>query len=214
MTDIHPQSAAAKGFAGLTHLASTLSAEPAVKPAPLSPHSDPITVKSDEEPVVLDAPKPRFWIRNRVMWAAIIWGICVIAYFNSSASRPSYSGMKYAPPSTSATRPSTPSASPAPSPSELSQPMKPPNAGANQILSQGEIKYCLAERVRLEAMNGVLDDTRSAHITNFNVRVDDFNSRCANYRYREADMTRARSEIDGMRAMLRSQAIEQVRGWR
>ena len=92
--------------------------------------------------------------------------------------------------------------------------MKVPAGGANQVFSQGEIKYCLAERVRLEAMQGMLDKTRDAHITNFNFRVDDFNSRCSNYRYRETDMALARSEIDAMRGSLRTHAFEQVREWR
>lgn len=212
MTDIHQQSAAAKGFAGLALLASTLSVEPVAKPAP--PPPTPIRVRSEDAPFVPDIPKPVFWTGSRKTWAVIIGGICVIVYFNSNASRPSYSGANYTPPSTPVTRPSTLPPNPASSPSGFSEPLKIPAGGPNQILSQGEIKYCLAERVRLEAMQGMLDNTQDAHITNFNFRVDDFNSRCSNYRYREADMVRARSEIDGMRGTLRTQAIEQVRGWR
>lgn len=92
--------------------------------------------------------------------------------------------------------------------------MKVPTTTANQVLSQGEIKYCLAEKARLDAMQGIIDQRRQAHITNFNFRVDDYNARCTSYRYRQADMNLARTEIEGMRSSLQVQASEQVRAWR
>lgn len=214
MTDIHQQSAAAKGFAGLTHLASRLSAEPAIRLAPAPQRTDPIRVRPEDEPFVPDSQKPGFWTGSRKTWAVVIGGICLIALFNSNASKQSYSGTNYAPPSTPATRPSTPQPAPAPSRPPSSEPMKIPTGGANQILSQGEIKYCLAGNIRLEAMREVIDNTRDVHITNFNFHVQEFNSRCSSYQYRQSDMISARSEIDDMRAALKAHAIEQVRGWR
>ncbi|MFC5420164.1 hypothetical protein ACFPOB_11405 [Bosea eneae] len=213
MTDIHQQSAAAKGFAGLTYLASTLSAEPIVKPAPIPPRTDPIRVRPEDEPFVPDAQKPGFWTGSRKTWAVVIAGICLIAFFNSNASKQSYSGANYAPPSTPATRPSNPPPRPAPAPTQTSEPMKIPTGGLNQTLSQGEIKYCLAGKIRIEAMREILDNTSDNHITNFNFHVREFNSRCSNYQYRQSDMIRAQTEIEDMRAALRAHAVEQVRGW-
>ena len=92
--------------------------------------------------------------------------------------------------------------------------MKVPPVGETQPLSLGEIKYCLAERIRIERMQIIIDRTRDTHIRNFNSRVDDYNARCASYRYRQSDMTVARSEVEAMLPTLQLQAAEQVGGWR
>lgn len=89
-----------------------------------------------------------------------------------------------------------------------------PPAAAGQTLSQGQIKYCLAEKIRIDAMEGMINQSRQAHIKNFNIRVDDYNARCRSYRYWQADMNLAQTEIEAIRNILRSQASDLVQNWR
>ncbi len=213
MTDQHHHSATARGFSGLTALASTISAEPVIMPPqPLQP---PIAAARQENvPFVPEVRKPGFWTGSRKMWAVVIAGICVVAYVNSTPSTPTYSGAGYAPSqSTNRTPSPAPQTLQAPRTSSPSEPMKVPIATPDQVLSQGEIKYCLAERARLEAMKLIIDERRQTHITNFNYRVGDYNARCSSYRYRQADMNSAQAEIEAMRGSLQTQAAEQVRAW-
>ncbi len=200
-----------RGFASLAALASTISADPTIAPR-AAPSAEPIAKPSDPGPSKSlshqsNVPAgPGFWTGSRKTWAVIIAGICVVAYLNSGPQ-----SSNYAP--TPASRPTTP-ASPPPTPSRNTEPMRAPPIGENQALSLGEIKYCLTERIRIEGMQAIMDRSRDAHIRNFNFRVDDYNARCASYRYRQLDMTTARSEVDAMRPTLQTQVAEQVRAWR
>jgi len=206
----------ARGFVGLESLASTISPEPTFVAAPSAsgdgskPGGEPSASKS-LTPLDQVREKPGFWTGSRKTWAVVIAGAGILAYLNFSPQSPSYSNANYAPASTNRpapppTPPTWPSGSPAP--------MKVPPAGRDQALSLSEIKYCLAERIRIEGTQAIIDRSRDAHIRNFNSRVDDYNARCASYRYRPSDMTLARSEVDAMRASLQSQVAEQVRAWR
>ncbi len=213
MTDQQHNSATALGFSGLTALASTISEEPIIRPP--QPVRPPAAARQENAPFVPEVQKPSFWTNSRKAWAAVIAGICVIAYFNSDPSTPTYSGAGYThSPSTNRTPSSVPQTQQVGPISSPPEPMKVPSASPDQALSQAEIKYCLAERIRLEAMRSIIDSSRQAHTTNFNYRVGDYNARCSSYRYLQTDMNIARAETEAMRGSLQLQAAEQVRAWR
>jgi len=77
----------------------------------------------------------------------------------------------------------------------------PPPAGRDRLLTRDQIRYCLFQVERLEAFRPVA--TTNAQIDQFNRLVDDWNSRCSHYRYREDDMREAERELAGERARLR-----------
>lgn len=192
------------GFDGLSTLASTISADPVIVRNPAANKSK---VSSEPSTSHQSAPKgPGFWTGSRKTWALLIAGVCMVGYFNSGPQHSTYLPRP-------ASTPISP-ANPSPAPTPNTVPMTAPPIGDNRILSVGEIKYCLAERVRLETMKAIIDGTRDIEIRNFNLRIDDFNSRCGNYRYRQSDMATATAEVEAIRSTLRSQTNAQVNAWR
>ena len=76
-----------------------------------------------------------------------------------------------------------------------------PKAGKNNLLPTSAITYCLAENVRLEAgravVSGPADEER------FDALVKDYNSRCAEYQYRQSDYNYAKSIVEEHRSGLK-----------
>ena len=71
--------------------------------------------------------------------------------------------------------------------------VKPP-VGTDNILDENEIKYCLSEKVRIQAMQ--ITAKTNAQISVFNQYVDDYNLRCSSYSYRQVDMDRAEALVN------------------
>jgi hypothetical protein len=91
-------------------------------------------------------------------------------------------------------------------PSKPSRPSESkPSIGTNHLLSAAEIRYCLAESIRIEAARNVMDKQSSSHIARFNRYVDDYNSRCSKYRYRAGALERARRDINPYRGQIRAE---------
>ena len=94
----------------------------------------------------------------------------------------------------------------------LSQPKTPsrpseetPPVGTNLILGSGQIRYCLAENIRLDSAQSGLNNTIESDAARFNEMVGDYNSRCAEYRYRRGSLESARSEVERYRSLLESE---------
>ncbi len=91
-------------------------------------------------------------------------------------------------------------------PSKPSRPSESkPSIGTNNRLYPAEIRYCLAESIRIEAARNVMDKQSSSHIARFNRYVDDYNSRCSKYRYRAGALERARRDINPYRGQIRAE---------
>lgn len=200
MSDMSQQTP--RGFAGLTALASTISAESTTAPEPVSvaPHSDPGPTK-----VVLHQGRstgPGFWTGSRKTRVVLIAGICVAAYLSLRPQSPPYASDPIL------------SANPRETPARSSASMKIPPVGNDMVFSVAEIRYCLAEVIRLDHIDANTDSKREVHVRNSNLRIDDYNSRCARYRHRASDMTVAKADVEAMRAALQSEAAEQMRAWR
>ena len=218
-----------QGFAGLASLASTISAEPIVQQSrPLAAEA-PRPPTSSERPVEAPPEVPRFWTGARQAWAIVIGVVAVIIYASMEDRTSNRPGPKtYAPPPSRDHAPSpapapvprpapapAPAPNPAPSPAPRPVDMKvPPANQAEVVFSVGELKYCLAEKIRLDTMEKVANTRIQTHVQNFNARVDDFNSRCSSYRYRKTDMVTATAEVEPMRSGLQLQATDIVQTWR
>jgi hypothetical protein len=117
-------------------------------------------------------------------------------------------------PHTAATQPYTPplaTAPPWPQPS-ISEVKPPP--GTDLTLSASQILYCLAQKVRLDAMERIVDLRVGTQVRAFNGLVDDYNLRCVSYHYRRADMEEARKRVEALRPTLGAEAATQVATWR
>jgi hypothetical protein len=101
-----------------------------------------------------------------------------------------------------------------------------PDAGFRQFLSENEIRYCLAENIRLDAESAAIaqreksvNQYRQADIDRFNTVVDaynaraqDLNLRCSDYRYYESAMTRAKADVERRRPILADEGRARIIG--
>jgi TonB family protein len=58
-----------------------------------------------------------------------------------------------------------------------------PPVGKDNMFSEPQIRYCLAQLTRINAVRPLLDRYQSEHVKYFNAQVADLNSRCSSYRY-------------------------------
>jgi hypothetical protein len=86
-----------------------------------------------------------------------------------------------------------------------------PAAGIGLEFSRANIRYCTFQQVRLEALGPV---TEGADLVVFNALVEDWNARCARYRYRPVDKDAVDSEAAGRRALLEVEGRAFMNGWR
>jgi DNA-binding transcriptional MerR regulator len=83
--------------------------------------------------------------------------------------------------------------------------VKPP-AGKGLVLDTNQIRYCLAEDIRLKTIRPLIDTRSDQEVDRFNARIDDLNSRCADSKYRRGTLERARQEIEARRATIENLA--------
>ena len=84
----------------------------------------------------------------------------------------------------------------------------PPPIGAGYALDDSQIRYCLAQKIRIGVWENATQTNNSADIDRFNARVDDYNARCGHFRYRRGALERVTAEVDGERARVESTARE------
>ena len=85
---------------------------------------------------------------------------------------------------------------------------KPP-AGTENILSIPEICWCLREEIRIEAIQNVI--VTKEGLDEFNRLVNDYNIRCASYRYRQNDQSDAERIIAQYKNMIASEAVQNAK---
>lgn len=82
--------------------------------------------------------------------------------------------------------------------------VKPPT-GRNNVLTQAQIRYCLAEQIRIDAAEAIVSEYSESDVDQFNELVNDYNSRCGQYRYRAGSLENARAEVEPHRASLQAE---------
>jgi hypothetical protein len=80
-----------------------------------------------------------------------------------------------------------------------------PPVGRNHVIFAAQIRYCLAEKIRLDAADTVLNNYSDSEINRFNAFVDDYNSRCGEFRYRSGALERARRDIEPYRGQIQAE---------
>jgi hypothetical protein len=79
---------------------------------------------------------------------------------------------------------------------------RPEIGGSERVLDRAEIRYCLAEKIRLDAAEPAVNEYRAADVDRFNAYVDDYNLRCGRFKYRDGTLEGARAEVERHRAAL------------
>lgn len=132
---------------------------------------------------------------------AVVIGLIWLAN-QSDNNRPSRS--TYSPGSSTSTAPaSQPSISQPQVPSRPSE--SKPSVGRNNVLSIAEIRYCLAEKIRLDAAETVLNNYSDSDVDRFNAYVNDYNSRCGEFRYRQGALESARRDVNPYSSQLQAE---------
>ncbi|WP_315715374.1 MULTISPECIES: peptidoglycan-binding domain-containing protein [unclassified Bradyrhizobium] len=94
--------------------------------------------------------------------------------------------------------------------SDLSE-VKPP-IGSGSLLTRSNIRYCRFQKARLKSVEA---DLRSFFETEeFNKLADDYNARCASFRYYEDDLRIVEKEVEGRAAVLIQEGRSISAAWR
>ena len=192
---------------------------------------------TEEEKRALQNLRQRIEAKRRdrnVRWgfsAAVGVGVLLVWIASSHGpTSPSYSSPRttYAPsPYTPPPKPTYPAAPTYPSPPtypptwSAPSPHVPPTndytelkpvVGRGLVHSRPNIRYCLFQRQRLEAIRSMLVEEFS--LTYFNEAVADWNSRCGDYQYRTADMSAVQVELPAKQPVLQAEARRMVDSWK
>lgn len=84
-----------------------------------------------------------------------------------------------------------------------------PPVGQTAAFDAAQIRYCLAEDVRLEAAREVANS--ASDVDRFNTMVSDYNARCSNYRYRAGLLESVQRELQTRTSDLRAEGIARFR---
>ena len=197
-----------KGFAGLSSLVSdvdtTQSPIPEKSPAgresvaPSAGRPNPSTAQPTPSPkkqpyVASSAPTSGLsagkWILSIAAAIGFLWFIVDSnKYRSSQVSAPTTSG-------TSTSLPQAPTR-----PEEVQPPV-----GQNLVLSMPQIRFCLAEDIRMEAAKSALNGYSDEDVDRFNAMVSDYNSRCGSFRYRSGALESARRDVESHRGELQTE---------
>jgi peptidoglycan hydrolase-like protein with peptidoglycan-binding domain len=205
-----------KGFAGLSSLVSDVGTSPppsakkepsntsgasSSPPPPTSQTAQP--QPSQQHQTYQEPAQPPSSGSSGSKWvfgiAAVIGVLWLIGQSDKSPTSPAPA---YSPPTQSA----TPSYSPPAEPQAPSRPQESmPPVGQDLVFSTAQIRYCLAEDIRMEGVKSALNNYIDSDVGRFNAMVADYNSRCGSYRYRSGALESARRDIEPYRSQLQSE---------
>lgn len=199
-----------KGFAGLSSLVSDVdeavakaeraSAETARSESAAAPRIEPTPTPAPRSPEQSPSVPTIVWIG-----IAVVAFSAFLIFANSSPNQRSASSYSSSAQYTPA--PSSPSQadvrSPPPAPSGPTE--ERPPVGSGNALSVAQIRYCLAEDIRLEASKPMVNAYDDAAVDRFNAYVSDYNSRCGSFRYRRGTLESARADVERFRAALQDE---------
>ncbi|HHK3924678.1 TPA: peptidoglycan-binding protein [Pseudomonas aeruginosa] len=208
-----------KGFAGLSSLVSDVGttpppaakAEPAAAapgagrpaPQPAQPQPQPSQRQTYQEPAQppSSGSSGGKWVLGIAAVIGVLW---LIGQSNKTTTPPAPA---YSPPAQS----TAPSYSPPPQPQAPSRPTesKPP-VGQDLVFSREQIRYCLAEDIRIDGAKSALNNYIDADVDRFNAMVADYNSRCSSFKYQtnnrgRNDLNSTQRDIEPFRSQLQSE---------
>jgi hypothetical protein len=203
-----------KGFAGLSSLVSDVdtSLPPAAKKEPAStsgassspppPASQTAQPQPRQQQTYQEPPKPSSGSSGG-KWVIGIAAVIGVLWLIGQSNKPTTSSAPtYSPPEQS----TAPSYSP---PAEPQAPTRPqesvPPVGQDLVFSTAQIRYCLAEDIRMEGVKSALNNYIDSDVDRFNAMVADYNSRCGSFRYRSGALESARRDIEPYRSQLQSE---------
>jgi hypothetical protein len=209
-----------RGFAGFDSLVSNLSDLPelaaAVKQVP--PRASARSTDDDEpdtptQAAAISTPAVKSSSGKWFIALLVAVGGLVVYGLTTKDQRtpvtPIYS-TNHPPPVSPQVKPA-PVQAPAPTPMVQSKPPEPeevmPPVGEGNVLSASQLRYCVAQGIRIDGARSAVTDTSESDINRFNVMISDYNSRCSSYRYRKGVLESVRAEVEARRPMLEVEGI-------
>jgi len=205
-----------KGFSGIESLATDIdnnqpttkhdiesspadvqdkSSIPTKEPKPARPQVRPQTNTSKSSGNSDGSNYGWFWVIAFFILMGLIFG------GDNNDKKSSSNNRSYSSPGVpSSTKPYSPSIQGSNQTSSLST-SKPPT-GRNHTLNERQIAYCLAEKIRLDAAEGAINSNSDSDINRFNAMINDYNSRCGEYRYYQGALSRAKRDVEKHRPQL------------
>lgn len=209
-----------KGFAGLSSLVSdvdttppppapktesagstTSTGRPAAQTAQPQPQQPTQRQTYQEPPQPSSGSSGGKWLLGIAAVVGLLW---LIGQSNKPTSSPATA---YSPPAQSVAPSYSPPAQPqAPS---VPQESKPP-VGQDLVFSMAQIRYCLAEDIRIEGAKAALNNYSDSDVDRFNAMVADYNSRCSSFKYQtnnrgRNDLNSAQRDIEPYRSQLQAE---------
>lgn len=89
-----------------------------------------------------------------------------------------------------------------------------PPIQSGQTLTDNEIRYCVAEHIRISALDPLIDSTSQMDIDYYNDAVRDLNSRCGSFRYRRGVLQSVTAEVETRRASIEQAGRKRWVAWR
>jgi hypothetical protein len=86
-----------------------------------------------------------------------------------------------------------------------------PSVGVDQILSPAEIRYCVAESIRINGAERVLNEYSNSEIDRYNAMIRDYNGRCGQYQYRRGNLSDAQEAMEPFRADLELEGAQRLK---
>lgn len=90
---------------------------------------------------------------------------------------------------------------------------KPP-VGRDLKFNGAQIRYCIAQNIRAETIEGYVDKYSAHEVQKFNELITDYNNRCGAYRYREGAQRTAQRQVDSNLPALKTEALAILKNWR
>lgn len=192
-----------KGFAGLSSLVSDVDTTPPpaakVEPAAAAPGAgrpapQPAQPQPSQRQTYQEPAQPPSSGSSGGKWvlgiAAVIGVLWLIGQSDKSTTSP------------------TPAYSPPAEPQAPSRPQESmPPVGQDLVFSTAQIRYCLAEDIRMESAKSALNNYIESDVDRFNAMVADYNSRCGSFRYRSGALESARRDIEPYRSQLQAEGV-------
>jgi hypothetical protein len=204
-----------KGFAGLVSMVSDVDSmvaqtaresKPAPRAAPAPAESSRSTDDKEPNRPVYQAPAQSSGDSSSGKWVLGIGVVAMLLWLVSQSGDKTSSPTPAFTPSGNSSFVASPSPSWQPAPSPPPAPSRPseerPPVGTNNVLTSSQLRYCVAEKIRLDAAKGVISNYNETHVDRFNEMVADYNGRCGQFRYRSGALESARSEVERFRGVL------------
>lgn len=82
---------------------------------------------------------------------------------------------------------------------------KPP-IGDGFVFNREQMRYCLTEKIRIDAVEKIVNGSRSHEVDQFNAIVTDYNGRCGHFKYRRGLLESVKSEVNSQQAEIEQAA--------